>query len=222
MERSKDKEIILVAGFPGTGKSHLGRELAEQLRTPDRSVEHVSFGDRVRRIAGKVGSLAVPASDYTDDVIRHLSHPYTRFQLLGDNIAAGITEEILSEHESTNLLILDGYPRNTSQYTDLDRLIALRPDKPRAFRGMIVTTASEETALSRLIQRNPRHMEGEVTEEIALNRLVSGRHELADMLNYSLLRIGPWQKEIDTSMAKSQTVKLGLEAVKNFYSHPYQ
>lgn len=222
MEHSNDKDIILVAGAPGTGKTHLGQELAKQLNTDWRSVEHVSFGDRIRRIAGEVGSLAVPASAYTDTVTAHLANPETRRQLLDNETAMGIASEIFSQHTQTDLLLLDGYPRNLDQYTDLEQLLAFHPATKRNFRGIIVTTTTDQMALTRLVRRNPRHLEEEITPEIALDRLTTGRHDLGNMLDNYMIRTGPWYREIDTSGAKSHTLKLGIEAVHYFMDNPYK
>lgn len=214
MERATDKDIILITGAPGNGKSHLGEALAERLNSPDRLVKHVSFGDRVRRIAGEVGSLAVTPSACTDEVITHLSNPSRRSHLLDNDTAAKITSEILAENENTDLLLIDGYPRNIDQYFDMQALMAF--DHQRVLRGMLVAQTDDRTALQRLIRRNPRHLEDEVTPERARERLDSGRSALDQVMMHHFIRSRQYA-EIDTSEAKSKTVALGLRAVENFY-----
>ena len=128
-----DRELVILTGKPGSGKSRLGKELGNS-----RTVEHVSFGDTVRRIA-----RAAISSVYEPDVRRHLAaNPYGQ---LPQDIALEVAYEILERTDGTPTLILDGFPRNLGQVEALDELTYI---SDRKIIGVIETTLNVRNAKS--------------------------------------------------------------------------
>lgn len=201
------RELILISGLPGSGKSRLGRSMAELLHTPKRSAEHVSLGDRVRNI----GSLAVDSA-FGDAIYRHLKSPQ-RHLPLSDEIAYGVASEALIDSHQSDLVLLDGYPRNINQYTDVGQLAL---NEERQLRGMIITETSEEDMLSRLVMRQPRNFEGRIDPTIAHERLDTQRENLR-LLHGDLLVNPDYRlrlQYVNTHGPKDTSTRLGLEALR--------
>ncbi|HJP81537.1 MAG TPA: nucleoside monophosphate kinase [Candidatus Saccharimonadales bacterium] len=138
-----NREIVLLNGKPGSGTSRLGYELERS----HRSVEHISVGDTVRRIASKAIS-----SWYEDDVIKHLQSPQTH-ALLSMEISFGIVEEALYRADLVHTVLLDGFPRTVEQ---LEQLNELAQQSDRNIIGAITTDVKDEVALQRMLRRRER------------------------------------------------------------------
>lgn len=187
-----DRELVLLTGKPGSGKSRLGKELGKT-----HSVEHVSFGDTVRRMAG-----AAISSVYETDVRDHLAR--TPFEQLPQDVALEIAYEIFIRADGVPTLILDGFPRNPGQVKALSELTHI---SQRKLVGAIETTVADDTALWRMTGRSER----EVTPEEARQRL-EAYHASQPDVRRALADTYP-HATIDTSGSKDATNELGHRAL---------
>ncbi|MEO5950068.1 MAG: nucleoside monophosphate kinase [Candidatus Saccharimonadales bacterium] len=197
---SIEQDIILIAGKPGSGKSRLGREMTTALGKYGQSVEHISFGDHIR----KIGSGAV-ASEFREQILSHLNeHPYG---LLDDEVIAGILERELARSAATALLFIDGMPRRDTQVSILDTLSG-----DRSIRGMIITDVNDHAAALRLQKRAHRSERNPVNSDtIQLRLQVHNQTFPAVKKAYEV--VGLPIEVIDTSGDKDITTQNGLMAV---------
>lgn len=141
-----ERGILFLGSKPGSGKGHLGTELAKSLPSEIRtSVEHFSIGDRVRAI----GSGAISA--YSQEL--PLITP-NRIQPINDSLIANIVREYLAEKSETGLILLDGYPRYLQQVATIFEIAS---EFDLQIYGMIMTDVSDETALVRMLKRAKTH-----------------------------------------------------------------
>ncbi|MBU1191483.1 MAG: adenylate kinase [Gammaproteobacteria bacterium] len=99
---------IVLLGAPGSGKGTQGKLLEERYKTPQ-----ISTGDLLRAAVAAgtpLGRLAKAAMDAG--------------QLVSDEVVLGMIRERLSERDTHNGFILDGFPRNIPQAQALDQLLA--------------------------------------------------------------------------------------------------
>lgn len=198
-----ERDIILISGMPGSGKSRLGKSLANELRT-EMSIEHLSAGDLVRSI----GRGAI-RSYYSREVRNHLTSPNSQ-RLLPDAVMHRIIDEALSAHSTTDHLLLDGYPRTIDQLSDLDEL-ARYDDRKQS--GAILTDTSDDIAVMRMIKRSPRDYEGSLTVEQAEQRIKLHNDNFTPVLQAFSKRDLPF-KIIDSSGVKEDTNRAGLQALR--------
>lgn len=195
--------MILLGGGPGTGKSRLGRTMAEQLDS-EMSVEHISIGDRVRKIA--LGRDAVKSA-HRQAIIDHLNSD-TPHAPLPDEIIHDVVDDALQQHEARETILLDGFPRYKTQMTHLDGLF---DEGDRVLRGLILTTVHDDIALRRLVKRTG---ERDINEELARERIAEHKkhyHPVVRKLDNCGLPIA----KIDTSGEdKNETTQRGLQVVR--------
>ena len=198
-----ERDIILLGGKPGSGKSRLGRELAAELE-PGISAEHLSLGEQVRAIGR--GAL----SSYSREVIAHLDSPHPE-KPLPDELAYGLVSEALVRADEAHLILLDGYPRYASQ---IESVYELAIKDERWLDGMIITDTNDEIALARMLKRNERNAYRYTKVEPSQAR--------ARLLNYETLTRPAYEEfrarnlpieVIDTSYSKQTTTNRGLAAV---------
>lgn len=200
-----ERGIIPIIGRPGSGKSRLGREMEiAMLLRHDYNVEHLSLGDRVR----KIGQETV-WSAYTDDVINHLND--RPMELMNDELVAGILDEGIDHANETDLIFLDGVPRRATQVGMVDSL-AVRTD--RAVQGVIVTEAAREISLLRLQMRAVRQKRNPVDPDSIARRMKIHDQHFPEILHryengYPSIPL----ETIDTSGPKALTTERGLRAV---------
>ncbi|MFI5212542.1 MAG: nucleoside monophosphate kinase [Candidatus Saccharimonadales bacterium] len=180
-----EREMILLAGTPGSGKSTLGDNLVRELR-PRLSIEHISTGDLVRAI----GSDAIK-STYASVIKNHLNSPWPD-QPIDNEIIYAITSEALDRVKATKLVLLDGSPRRIGK-SDLDFVNSRRDGQvddvyqlalmdERTILGMVLTVVSMDQAISRLLSRGPRDFERSLNHELAEERIRNYEAELAPVL----------------------------------------
>lgn len=99
--------IIIMLGAPGTGKGTVGSLLSEKLNIP-----HISSGEIFRSYIKKCDNLGREIEEYISKGV-----------LVPDELAIKIIEKRLSEPDTKNGMILDGYPRNINQAIQLDKLL---------------------------------------------------------------------------------------------------
>jgi adenylate kinase len=97
---------MILMGPPGAGKGTQAKLLEAHF-----GVRHISSGDLLRVAVKKKTPLGVQAKRYMD-----------RGELVPDEVLLGTIEECLTQDDSRNGFILDGFPRTVSQ---VDALCAL-------------------------------------------------------------------------------------------------
>ncbi|VAX14049.1 Adenylate kinase, partial [hydrothermal vent metagenome] len=98
---------IVLIGAPGGGKGTQAKLLVEKYAIPQ-----ISTGDLLRQAVAAGSALGIQAKTIMD-----------AGQLVSDDIVLGMIRERLSEPDTQNGFILDGFPRNISQAEALDRLL---------------------------------------------------------------------------------------------------
>lgn len=200
-----ERELVLISGLPGSGKSRLGATMAEQLQTSQRNVSHISLGDEVRRIGGSS----------VDSLHRLTIHDHLlsseRYNPLDDAITEHLAANALHRHIKSDLIILDGYPRSVDQYKDLGHIAI---NEGLRISGMLITRASDENMLTRLTGRNARPFDDTLTPEQAQHRIKLQQEPLSTLYDW-INSSGNYHiplRTIDTNGAKSLTTRLGLQA----------
>lgn len=221
-----ERNLILIDGAPGSGKSRLGRTLAERLVADNHhSAEHVSTGDLIRA----VGSGAITADlMYQGIVTAHLADnrpvPVTpdgaemprSLTPLGNEVVYQLMIEHLSRIRDKTTIILDGYPRYESQVSDFYRL--LRFDD-RALSGIIITETDDVTSRSRQTKLSSRSRNRPLTPDQAIWRQNEYQRNAPDVY-CELMAQRPTKSAylpidyIDTTGKPEKTTERGLKFVR--------
>ena len=130
---TKGQSLILL-GPPGAGKGTQAAKIALQMGWP-----HVSTGDMLRAARQAGTPLGEKARAYMD-----------RGDLVPDDVIVGLIEERLAAPDTTEGVVLDGFPRTTVQAELLDGLMQ-RVDRPLPITVLI--EVSREEILTRLTGR---------------------------------------------------------------------
>jgi adenylate kinase len=101
------KNGLIFLGPPGSGKGTQGQVLAKNLQVP-----HISTGDMLRQAIADKTPLGEQAQSYMD-----------KGELVPDNLILDLIRERLSQDDTKNGWILDGFPRNVAQAEFLDKLL---------------------------------------------------------------------------------------------------
>lgn len=99
---------IVLLGAPGSGKGTQAKQLVDKYNIPQ-----ISTGDLLRAAVSAGTDLGKRAKATMD-----------AGQLVTDDIVLGIIQERLTEPDSKNGFILDGFPRNIPQAQSLDAMLA--------------------------------------------------------------------------------------------------
>jgi adenylate kinase len=152
---------VVLLGPPGAGKGTQAMKLAEKLEVP-----HLSTGDLFRENIGKGTELGLEAKRYLD---------------AGDLVPSELTNELvddrLSNPDTNNGFILDGYPRSVQQAKALDDMLERRGTRLDA---VLEFRVSEQVLLERLKARG----RADDTDEVILNRMKVYRDETAPLIEY--------------------------------------
>lgn len=202
-----ERDIILIGGMPGSGKSRLGKSIANELHT-EMSIEHLPVGDLIRAIGrGAIQSF------YTDEIRRHLTGPNSS-ELIDNTIMYTVIDEALSAHHHTDHLLIDGYPRTLDQ---LDDLVELANNDARRQAGAIITVTNEDMAVMRMIKRSPRDYEGTLTVDQARARIQRHTDNYTPII-HTLQSNGTPVAFINTSGIKEDTNLAGLRSIQTIIS----
>lgn len=98
---------LILLGAPGGGKGTQAKLLVEKYNIPQ-----ISTGDLLRAAVAAGSELGKQAKAAMD-----------AGQLVSDELVLGLIKERLAQDDAQNGFILDGFPRNTAQAEELDKLL---------------------------------------------------------------------------------------------------
>ena len=101
---------LVFLGPPGAGKGTQAKLLAES-----HSLLHLSTGDMFRSAIARGTPTGLKAKSYMD-----------QGQLVPDDVVDALVDERLKDEDARSGFLLDGYPRNLTQVTALDGILATR------------------------------------------------------------------------------------------------
>jgi adenylate kinase len=152
---------VVLLGAPGAGKGTQAEKLAEKLQIP-----HLSTGVLFRHNISTGTKLGLEAKRYLD---------------AGDLVPSELTNELvddrLTEPDTADGFILDGYPRSVPQAQALHDMLERRGTQLDA---VVEFRVPEDELLERLRARG----RADDTDEVILNRMNVYRDETAPLLEY--------------------------------------
>ena len=152
---------VVLLGAPGAGKGTQAEKLAEKLQIP-----HLSTGELFRHNISTGSKLGLEAKRYLD---------------AGDLVPSELTNELvderLTEPDTADGFILDGYPRSVPQAQALHDMLERRGTQLDA---VVEFRVPEDELLERLRARG----RADDTDEVILNRMKVYRDETAPLLEY--------------------------------------
>ena len=162
------KKLFLIIGAPGSGKT----TDAELIATKHENITHYSTGDMFR---AEVAS----GSERGQIIDKYIS--------AGNIVPIDIAiETILGaiKRASTDVVIIDGYPRSVEQMTELDKYLANESEVELV--NVIEVDVSQETAFQRVLGRAADADVARVddNEKVFLNRMKQFTEPLADIRTF--------------------------------------
>jgi adenylate kinase len=152
---------VVLLGAPGAGKGTQAEKLAEKLQIP-----HLSTGELFRHNIRTGTKLGLEAKRYLD---------------AGDLVPTELTNELvddrLTEPDTGDGFILDGYPRSVPQAQALHDMLERRGTQLDA---VVEFRVPEDELLERLRARG----RADDSDEVILNRMNVYRDETAPLLEY--------------------------------------
>ena len=125
---------MILLGPPGAGKGTQAKTLAQKLDLP-----HISTGDLLRQNVSQGTNLGKQAKDFMN-----------RGALVPDELVTEMLKQRVTQPDTGNGFILDGYPRNINQAKALDDMLKERND---AIDIVIYLDSSEPVIIQRLSGR---------------------------------------------------------------------
>ena len=126
---------LIFLGPPGAGKGTQAVILSDLYQIP-----HISTGDILRAAVKAETTLGIKARSYMD-----------RGELVPDDLIIDLIKERLSRSDTQQGWILDGFPRNISQATFLEKLLA---ELQLAADCVLNLEVPDEILVERLLARN--------------------------------------------------------------------
>ncbi|HAG81185.1 MAG TPA: adenylate kinase [Cyanobacteria bacterium UBA12227] len=161
---------LIFLGPPGAGKGTQAQRLAEVLRIP-----HISTGEILRSAVADKTPLGQKAQAYMD-----------RGELVPDELLLDLIGDRLNQPDAEKGWILDGFPRNVSQASFLEKLLQ---ELNQTCNCAINLEVPDEILLDRLLGRGRL----DDTPETIRTRLEVYRHQTAPVIEFyrerALLRI---------------------------------
>lgn len=179
---------LIFLGPPGAGKGTQAQILAQFLQIP-----HISTGDILRQAIKDQTPLGIKAQSYVDSG-----------QLVPDDLVEDLVKERLSQPDTKNGWILDGFPRKVTQAVFLQELLAgTHQDSEK----VVNLDVPDEVVINRLLARGRK----DDSEEIIRRRLEVYRQETAPLINYygdrhQLLSINGNQSQEEVTVALKSTI----------------
>ncbi|KUP95659.1 adenylate kinase [Thermobifida cellulosilytica] len=155
----------VLVGPPGAGKGTQAQILASEL-----SIPKVSTGDIFRANVSNGTELGKQAQAYMD-----------RGDLVPDEITNAMVKDRLSQEDTREGFLLDGFPRNLAQAETLDGMLAELGVKLDVVLELVV---DEEEVVRRLAERARIDNRSDDNEETIRHRLVVYREQTAPLVTF--------------------------------------
>ena len=154
---------LVLVGPPGAGKGTQAVRLAERLDVP-----HISSGDlfRANLQPGAETPLGLEAKRYID-----------AGDLVPDSVTIAMVRERLAHDDAAKGFVLDGFPRNLSQASSLEHLLAERGE---GIDAVVELQVPEDELVRRLLGRGRT----DDTEDVIRRRQEVYRDETAPLLEH--------------------------------------
>ncbi len=152
---------LIFLGAPGAGKGTQAKKLAELCGIP-----HISTGDILRNEVALGTQLGVQAKAYQD-----------KGELVPDRLILDMMRERLTQSDTKNGWILDGFPRNVPQAEFLESLLK---DLDQECDRVINLEVPDEVLIERLLGRGRM----DDTEEVIRHRLDVYRSQTAPLIDF--------------------------------------
>lgn len=156
---------IVLLGAPGSGKGTQAGILTERLKVP-----HISTGELLRAAVEAGSELGRKARAVMD-----------RGELVSDEIMLGLIEERLQAGDAQGGFILDGYPRNLSQASALDKLLE-HIEKPLDI--AIQIDVDTELVVERIAKRAAQEGRSDDSEETVRKRMRVYQEQTAPVIDH--------------------------------------
>ena len=143
---------MLIIGPPGAGKGTQAARICDRLGVPA-----ISTGDIFRANIKDQTELGREAQRYTD-----------AGNLVPDSVTNDMVRDRLSQPDTAAGFLLDGYPRNTAQVEELDRILET---SQVSLDVVLRLTADNDELVSRLLGRAQEQGRTDDTEDVIRHRL---------------------------------------------------
>ncbi|MFW0154595.1 adenylate kinase [Rothia sp. P6271] len=184
---------LLIIGPPGAGKGTQAARIAEKLNIPA-----ISTGDIFRKNIKEETPLGKEAKSYID-----------AGNLVPDSVTNNMVRARLSEEDARDGFLLDGYPRNTAQVTELDDILK---ELGQEIDQVLLLIADNDELVERLLGRAAEQGRTDDTEEVIRHRLKVYEEQTAPLL--SVYRERSLIQEVDGLGEIDDVTTRILEALK--------
>lgn len=157
---------LVLLGAPGSGKGTQGEKLAAHFGIPK-----ISTGDALRA-AVKAGT----------ELGRQAGPLMAAGKLVPDALVYGIVQERFAQPDAQKGFILDGFPRNSAQAEELDRMLGRL--KQAGVGKALHLHVTDEEIVRRLLDRAQKEGRADDKEDVIRHRIKVYNDETSPLLDY--------------------------------------